>query len=367
VWPLSTGAGVTVAVLDTGVQASVPDLRGVVVPGGDMTGAGTNGMTDDDVRKDGHGTAMAALIAGTGRGTGVVGIAPGAKILPVRIGGKDGVGSTQIPQTAAAGIRYAVTHGARVINLSVGVPNTIAHGCDPVLQRAVAYALGHNVVVVAGAGDAGAAGNISEQPAACAGVLAVGGVNPDLTVWRGSERQPYVDVSAPASDIAWSGRDGKYYPRGYGTSQATAFVSGEAALVRARYPSMPWQQVVQRIINTALPRGKPYPNHSFGYGVVRIDRAVNAARYPVASGAPNPVLDAYRAWLRSPARTAGLIPRDHIVTFAPQPGLSGSALDGLIVLIVVGVVLIAAVVLTIFLVSRRRARRRSVTGPGVQP
>jgi membrane-anchored mycosin MYCP len=366
VWPLTTGAGVTVAVLDSGVQASIPDLRGAVVPGGDMTGAGTNGMTDDDVRHQGHGTAMAALIAGTGRGTGVVGIAPRAKILTVRIGGMNGVGSTQIPQTAAAGIRYAVTHGARVINLSVGVPNALAHGCDPGLQRAVAYALQHNVVVVAGAGDAGAAGNMSEQPASCAGMLAVGGVNPNLTLWRGSERQPYVDVAAPASDIDWSGSDGKYYPRGYGTSQATAFVSGEAALIRARYPFMPWQQVVQRIINTALPRGRPYPNHSFGYGIVRIDRAVNASRYPVASSAPNPVLDAYRAWLKSPARTAGLIPREHIVTFAPQSGLSGSALDGLIILIVAGVVLIAAVVLTVFLVSRRRARRQSVSGSGVQ-
>ena len=79
VWPLTEGAGVTVAVLDTGVQASVPDLRGVVLPGGDVTGHHTNGETD----LGGYGTMMSVLIAGQGHGTGVVGVAPKAKILPV--------------------------------------------------------------------------------------------------------------------------------------------------------------------------------------------------------------------------------------------------------------------------------------------
>jgi subtilisin family serine protease len=350
-------------VLDSGVQANVPDLRGVVVRGGDMTGAGSNGMTDDDVRKDGHGTAMASLIAGTGRGTGVVGIAPRAKILPVRVGGMNGVGSVQIPQTAAAGIRYAVNRGAQVINLSIGVPNTISPGCDPVLQRAVSYALQHNAVLVAAAGDEGRTNNEPDQPAACAGVLAVGGVNRDLTLWPRSERRSYVAVAAPGSDIAWSGRDGRYLPGGWGTSQAAAFVSGEAALIRSKYPAMPWQQVVQRIIGTALPRGKPHPNNQYGYGIVRIDRAIDASRYPVAASAPNPVLASYRAWLKSPARNFGLNPTRHDRTFAPQSGMSASARDGLIILIVAGVLVIAAVAATIWLI-RRRGRRRAVPGPG---
>jgi subtilisin family serine protease len=365
VWPLSTGSGVTVAVLDGGVQASVPNLRGSVVPGGDMTGSGTNGTVDDDYRDDGHGTAMSALIVGNGRGAGIAGIAPRAKILPVRIGGSNHVGSVQIPQTAAAGIRFAVSHGAKVINLSVGVPSPIAHGCAPQLQRAVAYALQHNVVVVASAGDAGTSGNFPDEPAACAGVLAVGAVNSHLGLWPGSERQPYVDVAAPGAGIGWSGRDGKYFPIASGTSQAAAFVSGEVALIRARYPSMPWQQVVQRVVVTSLHEGGPSPNGKFGYGVVRIDRAVNASRYPVAPGAPNPVLASYRAWLTSPAHNFGAVHRHPTATFAPQSGLSGSALDGLIFLIVVGVVLIAAVVVVV-VVARRRARRRAAPPVGSQ-
>jgi subtilisin family serine protease len=364
VWPFSTGTGVTVAVLDGGVQASVPNLRGSVVPGGDMTGSGTNGTIDDDHTDDGHGTAMSALIVGNGRGAGIAGIAPGAKILPVRIGGSNHVGSLQIPQTAAAGIRFAVGHHAQVINLSVGVPAPTTHGCAPQLQRAVAYALQHNVVVVASAGDAGHTGNFPDEPASCAGVLAVGAVDSHLGVWAGSERQPYVDVAAPGVGIGWSGRDGKYFPIASGTSQAAAFVSGEVALIRARYPGMPWQQVVQRVVDTSLRRGSPQPNDKFGYGVVRIDRAVNASRYPVSPGAPNPVLAAYRAWLKSPAHNFGVAPRRPTVTFSRQSGLSQSALDGLIVVIVVGVVLIAAVVTVVILVSRRRARRRAAPPVG---
>src|SRR5579875_1206649 len=193
VWPLTEGAGVTVAVLDTGVQANLPDLRGAVVPGGDVTGAGPDGMTDTNTTEDGHGTAMAALIVGQGRGpagTGLAGIAPKAKVMPVRTGSNGG----GTPQTIAAGIRFAVNHGARVINMSFGGPTPTPYRCDGAEQDAVAYALQHNVVVVAAAGNFGNAGNPSLEPASCAGVLTAGGVNPDGSVWQDSERQPYVTV-----------------------------------------------------------------------------------------------------------------------------------------------------------------------------
>src|ERR1700677_4088186 len=85
VWPLTEGSGVTVAVLDTGVQANLPDLRGVVRPGLDLTGSGTRGEVDFDYSQDGHGTAVSVLIAGQGYGTGTVGIAPEARILPVAL------------------------------------------------------------------------------------------------------------------------------------------------------------------------------------------------------------------------------------------------------------------------------------------
>ena len=197
VWPLTEGAGVTVAVLDTGVQASLPDLRGVVLRGGDVSdgrasGDGAGGDTDGDTGNDGHGTAVADLIAGQGYGTGIVGIAPRARILPVKVGdtGADSVAA------AAAGIRFAVAHGARVINMSFGGQVSSPHSCDPVLARAVGYALAHDVVLVAAAGDAGVLPG-PMQPASCAGVLAVAGVGPDGSLWPGSTREPYVAVAAP--------------------------------------------------------------------------------------------------------------------------------------------------------------------------
>jgi subtilisin family serine protease len=151
VWPLARGAGVTVAVLDTGVQASLPDLRGVVRPGGDMTRGGSRGETDSDARGDGHGTAVAALIAGQGSGTGTVGIAPRARILPVTVG-REGPPSASV---VAEAIRFAVGHGAQVINMSFGLQVASPATCDPVLQAAIAYALERNVILIATAIPAG--------------------------------------------------------------------------------------------------------------------------------------------------------------------------------------------------------------------
>src|SRR5262249_30341290 len=139
-WPKSQGEGVTVAVLDSGVQAILPDFSGVVLPGKDMTGGG-DGRTDVDP-KYGHGTLMAALIAAQGTGTGFVGVAPGAKILPIVT---DDGGST------IAGIRYATDHGAKVISISQGAPSP----CVDELQEAIGYAVDHDVVVVASAGNDG--------------------------------------------------------------------------------------------------------------------------------------------------------------------------------------------------------------------
>jgi membrane-anchored mycosin MYCP len=363
VWPLSQGAGVTVGVLDSGVQASLPDLRGAVVPGGDTTGAGTNGMTDDDADgTDGHGTDMAALIAGQGVDGGLVGIAPEAKILPVRVMGGTGKYVTEDgAELVAAGIRYAVARGVQVINMSIAEPAASPSSCAPELQDAVAYALQHNVVLVAGAGDAGASGNPPEEPASCAGVLAVGAVSPNLTLWSGSEQQPYVAVAAPGNEMPFLGLDGRYFTDSYGTSASSAFVSGEAALIRSRYPSMPWYQVVQRIINTALPEpaGGTIPNNSFGYGIVRIPGALNVSKYKVPADDPNPVYDAYQEWLASPQGqqfTAASHPRPHPSRrpLAAAPASSGSS--GRLIAVIAGVIVMVGIGtgLSIFVALRRR-------------
>jgi membrane-anchored mycosin MYCP len=360
VWPLSRGAGVTVGVVDTGVQASLPDLRAAVIPGGDTTSSRSNGMTDENGPL-GHGTGLAAVIAGQGVGGGVLGIAPAAKILPVVVGnGYSELSGDMTTQTVAAGIRYAVAHGAGVINLALGMPAPSASSCDPVLQDAVAYALEHNVVVVAGAGNTNITGQAAQEPASCAGVLAVGAVGPNLQLWPDSAQQPYVAVSAPGSNIVSLGRTGGDVT-GSGTSFACAFVSGAVALIRSRYPSMPWYQVVQRIINTALPAGGSVPNDSYGYGILRIPGALNTAVYKVPASAPNPVYAAYQQWLASPPGqqfTAPSHPRPHPSRRPPAaaPTSSGGSAG-----LIAGVIVAAALVAGLSVLAARRRRHRRYT------
>jgi hypothetical protein len=326
VWPLSEAAGVTVAVLDTGVQAGVPDLRGVVLPGGDATGHGTDGRSDFNSIGDGHGTMMSVLIAGQGSGTGMAGIAPRAKILPIVVNAA-AADVTVSPGAVATGIVYAASHGARVINISQAHRTASASGCDPVEQAAVAYALARDIVVVAAAGNIGLTGGGPADPASCAGVLAVGAVGPGGALWRGSTRQPYVSVAAPGADLVTSGRDGRLLTNVNGTRSASALVSGAVALIRSRYPAMPWYRVIQRLTGTALPAGGHAPNDSFGYGIVRLDRAVNATAFPVPSTAPNPVLSKYQAWLATaqgrsiPRRMGGSAPSAAV----PQPPAKGAS------------------------------------------
>jgi len=299
VWPLTEGAGVTVAEVESGVQATIPDLRGVVLPGANLTGTGGNGDTDIQVGEDGHGTAMAVVIAGQGTGTGTVGIAPKARILPVIVGGS---GPASVA-TAAAGIRYAASHGAQVIDLPFGIGKGSAEGCDPVLQAAVAYALAHDAVLVASSGNASLYAG-PDEPASCAGVLAVGGTEPDGSRWPGSTRASYVAVAAPGDHMVFVGRDGRYTTTGAGTSFSAALTAGTAALIRSRYPDMPWYQVDQRLTGTATPAGRPVPNQGYGYGIVNPARAVNASAYPVPASAPNPVYAKFSRWLATPAGRA---------------------------------------------------------------
>jgi membrane-anchored mycosin MYCP len=372
VWPLTEGSGVTVAVLDTGVQASLPDLRGVVRPGLDLTDSGTQGEVDFDYSQDGHGTAVSVLIAGQGYGTGTVGIAPEARILPVAFPPlstdlEAGALSAQV----AEAVRFAVDHGARVINMSFGEDVTSASSCDPVEQDAFGYALEHNVVLVASAGDTMVTGTGPIEPAACAGVLAVGGVEPNGSLWPESTQQPYVAVAAPGDHMVYVGRDGRYTTIGSGTSFSGALVSGEAALILSRYPSMPWYQVDQRIIDTAIPAGHPVPNEAFGYGIVDLAKAVNASAYPVSATSPNPVYAEFKAWLASPAGQAfaaqnGIArPSPGPASFTPAAPVAPAAghargsnpLLGRIALVAVAVAAVGA--FTVLQIMARSRRRRA--------
>jgi subtilisin family serine protease len=295
VWPITRGDGVTVAVLDTGVQASIPDLSGVVLPGADTTGVGGDGRTDrDPAPVPGHGTGMASLIASQGGGTGFLGVAPGVKVLPVDVNGDHAADQT------VAGLRFAVEHDAKVVDISRGATGP----CSDDMQKAIANAVQHDVVVVAAAGNDGDRSNTSEFPADCAGVLAVGAVNGRLRPWSRTQRQPYVTVAGPGVDVGGVLKDGRFHTSEGGTDSAAALVAGAVALVRARFPYMSAREVVQRIIASCRDAGPSGKDDMTGYGGVR---PYNALVEHVSKDAPNPVFAAYDKWAKANER-AGQAP-----------------------------------------------------------
>ncbi len=277
---VTTGGGVTVAVLDTGVDASHPDLRGRVVAGQDFSDLvdDTNPLHDHN----GHGTAMAGLVAANGTDTSHAhGMAPAATVLAVKVISSNG---TVSGVAYSRGIRYATDHGAKVINLSLG-----GSGVDTPVLDAISYALHHDVVVVAAAGNT--QNGPVESPALIPGVIAVTGLGPSGDFWTGSSRGPQAVLSAPAEEIQAPAPVG-LYPSGYligdGTSASSALVSGVAALVRAHFPKLNAANVINRLIRTADDKGPKGRDDQYGFGVVDPVRALTATVAPVTS---NPLGD----------------------------------------------------------------------------
>ncbi|PBC79615.1 type VII secretion-associated serine protease mycosin [Streptomyces sp. TLI_235] len=275
VWPISQGDGVTVAVIDSGV-AEHQDLAGQVLPGTDCSGEGLDYKTD----KVGHGTAMASLIAGRGHGdqAGIMGLAPKAKILPVRIGTFDIDSGATVSGNLAECLRYAVDHGAKVVNMSISGSRSEAG-----MREAIKYAVDKDVVLVASAGNTGPDRPI-EYPAAFPGVVAVGAVDRQGNIWSKSNNGSEVTLAAPGVDIyGATAKSSSSYGKGNGTSGAAAYVSAIAALVRAKYPDLSAGQVINRMIKSAVapPDKSPVPNNKYGYGIASAKGAL----------APNPAVD----------------------------------------------------------------------------
>jgi type VII secretion-associated serine protease mycosin len=256
-WAYSVGTGVTVAVVDSGVDAHHVDLDGQVLSGLDLVDPQGDGDTD----LVGHGTTVAALIAGKDDDNGVIGIAPKAKILPVRV--LDQENRYDDALVVAKGVRWAVDHGARVINLSLG-----GSGNSAALAAALDYAFAKDVVVVACTGNASASPSTGVwYPAREPGVIAVAGMERDGDVlWPGSITGKETVVTAPATQLVGARPSG--YWRVQGTSFAAPMVSGTAALIRSRWPTMPAGEVINRIIKTAKDRGAPGRDAMYGYGLV---------------------------------------------------------------------------------------------------
>ncbi len=337
-WPFATGRGVTVAVLDSGVDAHQPGLHGRVGAGADFLHGKGNRSGDSDCV--GHGTEVGGIIAAQRADSiGFAGIAPGAKLLPVTVSEKevmsdgDTSGDTVDAAGLAAAVRWAVDAGADVLNMSL-----VLYDDDPRLRAAIGYAQGKGVVVVAAVGNEGArdAKNREPYPASYDGVIGVGAVDSNGFRADSSQHGSYVDVVAPGVQVVTTARHSGQV-RVDGTSFATPFVSGVAALVRQRYPRLTPAQVATRIMATANPASGG--TDSYGHGIVDPYRAVTE---PLSTTSPQ-ALPALAKNSSRPLAAANATQRHRATRLAVT-------LSVVVLLVAAGMLLVAAVA--------RQGRRR---------
>jgi type VII secretion-associated serine protease mycosin len=299
-WQVTKGAGVTVAVIDSGVNPDVSDLAGSVITGPDYTGVTTSPASKN---WGVHGTWMASLIAGHGHEggfSGVIGVAPEARILSIRVIPDRGdphyhryerEPETIIQQSLADGIRYAVTHGAQVISMSIGYSAPSA-----TVRAELQQAYDHGVVVLASAGNSGGPsegdGEAPESfPANYPGVISVGAVNQSGAVAGFSSDNLSVQVAAPGVSVPAQGRDGQYWLVS-GTSPACALVAGVAALIKSRYPRLTPDLVASALTSTTTDRPAKGYDSQVGFGIV--DAAAALAKAGQLAGA-RPVRTGFKA------------------------------------------------------------------------
>jgi len=338
-WTMARGSGVTVAVLDSGVDADQADLAGAVTVGPDLTrGAGPAGARPKRL----HGTNMASIIAGHGHGPGgalgMVGVAPEARLLSLRVilerdepGFAEFTGAERFAGTIAEGVRYAVDHGADVINLSLGRSYP-----TPREREAVAYAISRNVVVVAAAGNGGADRTAKRgghtkysYPASFPGVISVAAVDAEGRHAGFSNRNSGVVVSAPGVQIIGAGPDGGYWI-GDGTSPATAFVSGIAALIRSRHPGLAPALVTQAIVASTRNRPERGYNRAVGFGRVDAVAALTAADALASARMSGAGLAPGRRFADEPVRPVAVVHRSGglVFTYALVCALALAGLAG---------------------------------------
>ncbi|WP_091718944.1 S8 family serine peptidase [Pseudarthrobacter equi] len=322
-WEVSKGAGVKVAVIDSGVDALHPDLKGAVVGGYDASGAGQPDGQKSVGSKPEHGTLVATMLAGRGHQPataspkpspgaatqgpdGIVGVAPEAEILSVStwLGSTNPSGKSDQDQIPEA-VRWAVDNGAKVINISLG---STTPQWPQSWDAAFLYAEQKDVVIVAAAGNR-VGGNIQVgAPATIPGVLTVAGLDRKNTASVDASSQGIsIGVAAPAEDLL-GGLPGGGYAEWAGTSGSTPIVSGVAALIRSKWPSMSAEQVINRIVTTAKDAGVPGKDPLYGYGILNAEAAL---KDDVPETSSNP-LGSVAEWIR-------VHRRGNLATPAPLP------------------------------------------------
>jgi subtilisin family serine protease len=267
IWQLTKGGGVTVGLVDSGVSP-LGDTKANLLPGADFSSGPTSiGQAHLDTDTDSHGTTMAVLIAGAGGGLGLMGLAPEAKILPVRMQKQTG----EDPDKITAAVKWATSQHVKVINMSLGTAPT------PALAAAVKAAQDADIVVVAAAGNAGSGRVIT--PASYPGVIAVGAVDDTGAHWSFSNYGSQIALSAPGVGVPVEDASG--VPKTVkGTSNATAYVTASAALVRALHPDWSAGQTIRALLSTATKAGGTTGlnrDDKYGYGIVNPLAALGVA------------------------------------------------------------------------------------------
>ncbi|KOU37978.1 S8 family serine peptidase [Streptomyces sp. WM6378] len=265
-WKVSTGKGIKVAVVDTGVNPDTPSLKGQVLTQKIPKSAAYGAIKD----YQGHGTTMAELIAGTGKGDGIKGLAPDARIIPFRVSldSLKDPAEKKLTQSSAAGIRAAADSDAKIINLSFGGPAGTPEGAD-----AVKYAISKGKLLFAATGndEAKSDGMYREFPAAYPGVIGVSAADESGTVGKFSQSGSYIDLASPGLNVpAWCDTTFQQYCTSQGTSPASAIASASAALIWSAHPAWTADQVLRTMIDTA---GRSWdrntPSKYLGYGLIR--------------------------------------------------------------------------------------------------
>ncbi|MFM7124891.1 MAG: S8 family serine peptidase, partial [Actinomycetes bacterium] len=262
VWAVSTGIGVTVAVVDSG-SGPHPDLAANLLPGRSFFNS-TETQESNDVDASGHGSHVAGIIAAAANnGIGGSGMAPNAKILPIKVLDQAGQGDAR---DVAAGVRFAADNGAKVINLSLGGSTE-----SPSLTQAIQYANDKGALVVAAAGNGGATDK-PKWPASLDLTIAVTAVDTSKNATSFDQRGDYIDIAAPGAGIVSTAK-GEYVALS-GTSMAAGFVAGAAALLFAAEPRVSNTQVREILLSTATDIGDPGRDQTYGVGFLNLVAAL---------------------------------------------------------------------------------------------
>lgn len=359
-WQTSKGEGVTVAVLDAGVDDTLPELRGQVLDGKDFSykPKGVN------VDTDGHGTEMASLIAGTGRSGGVQGLAPGTKVLPVKVAsGKLEIGDGT--PTYLKAIRYAIKRGARIINLSRTITSALDEKAVKRLQDGLDEINKKDALIFSGVGNDGKSGNSAGYPSILPGAVGVASVNQSGSVSNFSTHGPQVALAAPGEGIPGRCSGGGGWCVETGTSHATALTSASAALIWSAHPKWTANQVLRVMMQTASkPKGK-VPSEYIGYGIIRPAQVLLDGKGDPGPADVNPLFPKYQPGKASSASPSSPAKGDapsgaagaHSKT--PAPSATGSEDGNANTLVYAGIGVAAALALGAGAYALARRRRRA--------